>query len=87
MRVYLADLGHNQVTVSSDVYPLGIANLATYLLAHGGLDPEPDIRLFREPEALDAALAADIPVKARRESFTASSAALWVSPVPRAFSS
>ena len=48
MRVYLADLGHNQVTVSSDVYPLGIANLATYLLAHGGLDPEPDIRLFRD---------------------------------------
>ncbi|MFQ5688691.1 MAG: hypothetical protein ACE5HQ_00275 [Gemmatimonadota bacterium] len=30
MRVFLADLGHNVLTISSDVYPLGIANLATY---------------------------------------------------------
>jgi hypothetical protein len=28
MRIYLADLGRNQLTISSDVYPLGIANLS-----------------------------------------------------------
>jgi hypothetical protein len=30
MRISLADLGHNQLTLNSDVHPLGIANLATY---------------------------------------------------------
>lgn len=30
MRIFLADLGHNRPTYSSDVYPLGVANLATY---------------------------------------------------------
>jgi len=34
MHLYLADLGHNQVTISSDVYPLGVANLAAYLKAY-----------------------------------------------------
>jgi radical SAM superfamily enzyme YgiQ (UPF0313 family) len=61
MLVYLADLGHNQVTVSSDVYPLGIANLATYLREYGRLDPAPEVRLFREPEALQKALDARVP--------------------------
>lgn len=55
MRVFLADLGHNQVTFSSDVYPLGVANLAMYAGAH--LEgPPPEIRIFREPEELKAAL-------------------------------
>lgn len=60
MRVYLADLGHNQVTVSSDTYPLGVANLATYAAAQlpdAGLD----VHLFREPEDLKAALDAEEP--------------------------
>lgn len=56
MKVYLADLGHNQLTVSSDVYPLGVANLATYALAHAGVAEPLDIRLFREPQDLKAAL-------------------------------
>ncbi len=30
MRVVLADLGHNQVTQSSDIYPLGIANVTIF---------------------------------------------------------
>jgi hypothetical protein len=30
MRLYLADLGRNLLTVSSDTYPLRVANLATY---------------------------------------------------------
>lgn len=56
MLIYLADLGHNQVTHSSDVYPLGVANLATYARASlpggGGLE----VRLFREPEDLKRAI-------------------------------
>ena len=34
LRIYIADLGHNLLTKSSDVYPLGVANLATYAGAH-----------------------------------------------------
>jgi radical SAM superfamily enzyme YgiQ (UPF0313 family) len=56
MRVYLADLGHNQVTISSDVYPLGVANLATYLRAYLKSAEAPEIRIFREPQDLMAAL-------------------------------
>src|SRR5688572_11744507 len=55
MRLYLADLGHNLLTKSSDVYPLGIANLATY--AQRYLTEERlDVQLFREPQDLKAAL-------------------------------
>jgi radical SAM superfamily enzyme YgiQ (UPF0313 family) len=56
MRVYLADLGHNQVTISSDVYPLGVANLATYLAAYLKAAKPPEISIFREPQELLAAL-------------------------------
>ncbi len=56
MRIYLADLGHNQVTISSDVYPLGVANLATYTQAYLKADRKPEIRIFREPQDLKAAL-------------------------------
>jgi radical SAM superfamily enzyme YgiQ (UPF0313 family) len=56
MRIYLADLGHNQVTISSDVYPLGVADLATYAQAFV-TSPDPlDIRIFREPQDLKAAI-------------------------------
>ena len=56
MRVYLADLGHNQVTISSDVYPLGVANLATYLNAYLKARSRPEVSIFREPQDLKAAL-------------------------------
>jgi radical SAM superfamily enzyme YgiQ (UPF0313 family) len=56
MRIFLADLGHNQITVSSDVYPLGIANLAAYAHAHFRAREELEIRLFREPQDLKVAL-------------------------------
>jgi radical SAM superfamily enzyme YgiQ (UPF0313 family) len=67
--IYLADLGHNLLTVSSDVYPLGIANQATYLPAilqgegdtPPGQDPDLDIRIFREPQDLRDALDARAP--------------------------
>ncbi len=56
MRLFLADLGHNQLTVSSDVYPLGVANLATYVKSNFK-SPEPlQVTLFREPESLKAAI-------------------------------
>lgn len=61
MRVYLADLGHNQVTKSSDSYPLGVANLATYLIDRLHIDSPPEISIFREPEDLKRALAAAAP--------------------------
>jgi radical SAM superfamily enzyme YgiQ (UPF0313 family) len=56
MLIYLADLGHNLLTRSSDVYPLGVANLATYLRAHLAADVAPEIRIFREPQDLKRAL-------------------------------
>jgi radical SAM superfamily enzyme YgiQ (UPF0313 family) len=61
MRIYLADLGHDQVTISSDVFPLGVANLATYLYAHGRSGGDHDIQIFRAPSELKAALDADLP--------------------------
>jgi radical SAM superfamily enzyme YgiQ (UPF0313 family) len=56
MRIYLADLGHNQLTISSDVYPLGVANLTTYVQAYAALKEPLQISLFREPQDLKAAL-------------------------------
>lgn len=57
MLIYLADLGHNLLTKSSDVHPLGIANLATYLQANFSSPSEPlSIRIFREPQDLKSAL-------------------------------
>lgn len=61
MRIYLTDPGHNQVTVSSDTYPLGIANLATYALAYAKTRDPVEIRLFREPQDLKAALDEQVP--------------------------
>ncbi len=56
MRVYLADLGHNLLTLSSDVYPLGIANLASYALERLAGQVPLEFRIFREPQDLKAAL-------------------------------
>jgi radical SAM superfamily enzyme YgiQ (UPF0313 family) len=61
MRIYLADLGHNLLTKSSDVYPLGVANLATYAAANVTTEPKPQIAIFREPQDLKAALDAQLP--------------------------
>lgn len=56
MRIFLADLGHNQVTISSDVYPLGVTNLATYARAHLDRNEPLEISIFREPQDLKAAI-------------------------------
>src|ERR1700744_4401491 len=59
--IYLADLGHNQVTISSDVYPLGVGNLATYAQAYVNQSEGLEIRIFREPQELKAAIDARLP--------------------------
>lgn len=59
--IYLADLGHNQVTISSDVYPLGVGNLATYAKAYVRQPEQLEIRIFREPQELKAAIDARVP--------------------------
>lgn len=61
MQVILADLGHNQLTISSDVYPLGVANLKAYADAY--LEPGRPIQIsiVREPKDLKAAIDAGPP--------------------------
>lgn len=61
MRVFLADLGHNLLTISSDTYPLGVANLATYAAAHLSGPVRPEIRIFREPDEFKAAIDEGVP--------------------------
>lgn len=56
MRVYLADLGHNQLTRSSDIYPISVANCAAYATEYLNSREGVDIRIFREPEDLKAAV-------------------------------
>lgn len=56
MRIYLADLGHNQVTTTSDVYPLGVANLATYTEAYVKNKEKLEFTIFREPDELVTAI-------------------------------
>ena len=56
LRVYLSDLGHNKLTFSSDIYPIGAANLAAYATAYLKSSKPVEFRLFREPQDLHAAL-------------------------------
>jgi hypothetical protein len=50
IRVYLSDLTHETVTISSDTMPLGIGFLAAYLEKE--LPDRLDITLFRSPAEL-----------------------------------
>ena len=61
MRIYLADLGHNLLTLSSDTYPLGVGNIAMYLREYLDAPSELDISIYREPQDLKAALDAAPP--------------------------
>jgi radical SAM superfamily enzyme YgiQ (UPF0313 family) len=56
MRVVLADLGHNRVTLSSDVYPLGVANLAAYAQASLTTTETLSFSIVREPQDLKSLL-------------------------------
>ena len=61
MRIVLADLGHNQVTISSDVYPLGVANLATYAEAYVFSPDRLEFTIVREPQDLKRILDSEPP--------------------------
>ncbi len=61
MHIYLADLGHNQVTATSDVYPLGVANLATYTDAFIQSTEKLNFTIFREPDELKIAIDRQVP--------------------------
>jgi radical SAM superfamily enzyme YgiQ (UPF0313 family) len=61
MLIYLADLGHNLLTKSSDVYPLGVANLATYAGANLKTSGRLQIEIFREPQDLKQAIDREAP--------------------------
>lgn len=56
MRIYLADLGHNLITATSDTYPLGVGNLATYAQAHTRSADPVEVQIFRDPNELKAAI-------------------------------
>ncbi len=56
MHIYLADLGHNLLTYSSDTFPLGVANIASYLRAHHDTSEDINVSIYREPQALKAAI-------------------------------
>lgn len=59
MLIYLADLTHRGLILSSNVFPLSIGLVAAYLLKHRPDDVE--IELFKYPEDLSAALEARQP--------------------------
>lgn len=56
MRIYLADLGHNLVTATSDTYPLGVANLASFAGAYAKSRQPLEFSIFREPQELRDAI-------------------------------
>lgn len=56
MRVYLADLGHNLVTATSDTYPLGVGNLAAYGQANIVSNDPVEFSIYKEPQELIAAI-------------------------------
>lgn len=56
MRIYLADLGHNLVTATSDTYPLGVGNLAAFAKEYAKSPVPLAFEIFREPQELKAAI-------------------------------
>lgn len=56
MRVYLADLGHNLVTATSDTYPLGIGNLAAYGQQYLTSNLPVEFSIYKEPQELIEAM-------------------------------
>lgn len=61
MRLYLADLGHNLITATSDTYPLGVANLAAYAREYARPKSGLEVSLYRDPQELKAAIDAAAP--------------------------
>ncbi len=52
MRIVLADLGHNQITMSSDVFPLGVTNLAAFAQKYLDCTEKVTFEIVREPQEL-----------------------------------
>ena len=69
MRVYLADLGHNQLTFSSDIYPISVANCIAYAREYLKSPAPVEFRIFREPEELKIAIDAAPPAVLGLSSF------------------
>ncbi|WP_171102159.1 radical SAM protein [Ruegeria sp. HKCCD7255] len=61
MKIFLADLGHNLVTETSDTYPLGVGNLATYVTAYAKSRTPVTVEIFRNPSEFKDALDRGIP--------------------------
>src|SRR5205085_651539 len=59
MNIYLADLTHTGTVVSSNIFPLAIGLLASYLKKH--LNQEVAIELFKDPADLTEKLKAQRP--------------------------
>lgn len=56
MRVYLADLGHNLVTATSDTYPLGVGNLAAFGQEYMKSNKPIEFSIYKEPQELMRAM-------------------------------
>ncbi|NNL71893.1 MAG: hypothetical protein HKP29_00865, partial [Silicimonas sp.] len=61
MKIYLADLGHNLVTETSDTYPLGAGNLAAYVKEYAKTPDGIDVSIYRDPAELKAVLDREMP--------------------------
>ncbi|NNF92787.1 MAG: radical SAM protein [Boseongicola sp.] len=61
MKIYLADLGHNLVTETSDTYPLGAGNLAAYVKEYAKTPDGIDVSIYRDPAELKAVLDHEMP--------------------------
>jgi radical SAM superfamily enzyme YgiQ (UPF0313 family) len=57
--IWLCDLTYTQQTIASDVMPMAVGSIGSFVRAN--LDPEPSVRLFKYPEALATALEEDGP--------------------------
>ena len=57
--IYLADLTHTGPVISSEVFPLGIGLLASYLLT--AIPDQVDVKIFKFPSDLSTALEKETP--------------------------
>ncbi len=58
-KIYLCDLTHTGVKIATDTFPLGVGFIASYAKKRFG--DNVDIKIFKYPELLNAALNADPP--------------------------
>lgn len=61
MKIFLADLGHNLVTETSDTYPLGVGNLAAYAKQYAKASENVEVSIYRDPAELKTMLDRELP--------------------------